>query len=236
MVENPFTSYKTTEIRVTSELACLPTPSDTELSDKLDPKSKGLSSQGYEQYSIKIERGPMAQAPPPTPGAQAAVQRHNNAAMEANTAAWGYTKCALMFFASLMITWVRSSFPPCTILHTCLSFTNPPPTQVPSSAFRVYSLVHPGPAWWPLAYAAGLVLPLMGFWNFVIYVITSWSVVKSFFPPSLPRLSSRRGLKVQGPRMGRPRTLRCLEEGELARMKSPASVSDSTTGLRREKG
>ncbi|MCJ1243120.1 hypothetical protein MMC30_000317 [Trapelia coarctata] len=207
MVENPFTSFKTTEIHVTSELACLPTPSDTELSDKLDPKSKGLSSQGYEQYSIKIERGPLAQAPPPTPGAQAAVQRHNNAAMEANTAAWGYTKCALMFFASLMITWV------------------------PSSVFRVYSLVHPGPAWWPLAYAAGLVLPLMGFWNTVIYVTTSWSAIKSFFPPSLPRPFSHRKAGFQGRRMGRPRTLRSLEEGE-GRGKRPASESDSMTVLR----
>lgn len=110
MVENPFTSFKTTEIHVTSELACLPTPSETELSDNLNPKNRVLSSQGYEQYSIKIERGSLAQGPPPTPGAQAAVQRHNNAAMEANTAAWGYTKCALMFFVSLMITWVRQPF------------------------------------------------------------------------------------------------------------------------------
>lgn len=107
MVENPFTSFKTTEIHVTSELASPPTPSDTDVSDKLNPKSNVTSNRGYEQYSIKIERGPLAQGPPPTPGAQAAVQRNNRTALEANTAAWGYTKCALMFFVSLMITWVR---------------------------------------------------------------------------------------------------------------------------------
>jgi len=113
MVENPFTSFKTTEIHVTSEPAGLPTSSNTNVSDKLDPKCRVMSSRGYEQYSIKIERGPISQGPPPTPGTQAAVQRLNRTAMEANTAAWGYTKCALMFFVSLMITWV-GLLPVCT--------------------------------------------------------------------------------------------------------------------------
>lgn len=111
MVENPFASFKTTEIHVTSELVGLPAPSDTTVSDKLDPKCGAMPGRDYEPYSIKIESGPMAQAPPPTTGAQAAVQRYNRTAMEANTAAWGYTKCALMFFVSLLITWVSHSRP-----------------------------------------------------------------------------------------------------------------------------
>lgn len=33
-------------------------------------------------------------------------RRKNNAALEANRAAWGYTKVALLFFVSLLVTWV----------------------------------------------------------------------------------------------------------------------------------
>ena len=45
--------------------------------------------------------------------------------------------------------------------------------QVPSSANRVYALAHPGVSNLGLAYAAGIVLSLMGFWNSVIYIVTS---------------------------------------------------------------
>ncbi|RDL40785.1 uncharacterized protein BP5553_00764 [Venustampulla echinocandica] len=73
--------------------------------------------------------------------------KHNN--MEANNAAWAYTKVSLLFFVAMMITWI------------------------PSSANRVYSVVHPGQISLPLQYASALVLPLQGFWNALIYTITS---------------------------------------------------------------
>jgi hypothetical protein len=34
----------------------------------------------------------------------------NNSAMEANTAAWAYCRCAMLFFLALLITWVCVSF------------------------------------------------------------------------------------------------------------------------------
>lgn len=71
------------------------------------------------------------------------------ATMEANTAIWSYTKVALLFFFAMMITWI------------------------PSSANRVYSVVHPGRVSLPLEYASAFVLPLQGFWNALIYAITS---------------------------------------------------------------
>ena len=77
--------------------------------------------------------------------------------MEANTAAWGYTKCAILFFVSLLVTWV------------------------PSSINRIYSLAHPDLISVPFTYASAVVLPLMGFWNFVIYVTTSWAACKLLF-------------------------------------------------------
>jgi hypothetical protein len=35
------------------------------------------------------------------------VRSRNNSAVEANTAAWAYCRCAMLFFLALLITWVR---------------------------------------------------------------------------------------------------------------------------------
>ena len=108
MVENPFTSYKTTEVQITSELADLSHPNLSKPSIKLDPNDQSLSNQGYQQYTITIERGPMS-AKIQTPlrsGTDRIEDLQHNVALEANAAAWGYTKCALLFFVSLLITWV----------------------------------------------------------------------------------------------------------------------------------
>ena len=113
VVDNPFNSFKTTDIIVTTELATLDT-GETQHSVQLDPNSKVLPTQGYEPYTVKIERGLGAHNVPPTPTTQYIVQRQSNAALDANNAAWGYTKCALLFFASLLITWVRNLFFSCT--------------------------------------------------------------------------------------------------------------------------
>jgi hypothetical protein len=79
------------------------------------------------------------------------------AAFEANNAAWSYARCAILFFTAILITWL------------------------PSSANRVYSVVHPGQASVPLEFMSAIVLPLQGFWNAVIYVSTSWSACRYFF-------------------------------------------------------
>lgn len=118
-IENPFTSFKTTEVRITHELARLP----IEL-EKNDIFSFGHAQhlsppKSYDQYSVNITSAPLSPnldasttEVPPTPGSAAtATYRNNRAAMEANTAAWGYTKVALLFFVSLLITWVSILFP-----------------------------------------------------------------------------------------------------------------------------
>ena len=118
MVENPFTSFKTTEIHISSELAGLPTAHTSEVSLPMGSKDRVASpNRGYDQYSVTIETSPMSprlhQATPmtlpPTPGAQSMYHRHNNAALEANAAAWGYTRTASLFYVSLLITWVSQS-------------------------------------------------------------------------------------------------------------------------------
>ena len=65
--------------------------------------------------------------------------------------------------------------------------------QVPSSVNRVYSLAHPtATPPFALSYVAGLVLPLTGFWNSLIYVVTSRAAVRALFVEDLaPRLGLR---------------------------------------------
>jgi hypothetical protein len=74
---------------------------------------------------------------------------------EVNNAAWAYTKCAILFFTALLITWI------------------------PSSANRVYSFVHAKKSFPPLEFMSAFVLPLQGWWNAVIYIVTSWGACKS---------------------------------------------------------
>jgi len=68
--------------------------------------------------------------------------------------AWSYTKVALLYFLSLLCTWV------------------------PSSVNRVFSLVHGAEVNYALSMAAAFVLPLVGFWNALIYMVTSWDAVR----------------------------------------------------------
>lgn len=118
-VGNPFTSFKTTEVEITHELAGLPCHNEgatasTMISSNGGRKPRPLTPHGYDPYSVNISSTPLSpslmnstSSVPPTPGSAAASSYKNNkVAMEANTAAWGYTKVALLFFVSLLITWV----------------------------------------------------------------------------------------------------------------------------------
>lgn len=132
---SPLDLYKTTEIQVTSEIArpssekaascgrhghtrCasqqLSLP--TEHPQDCQPRSPaGVSAAPYEPYSVIIERGNgnrcsrVSSRSNSMQGPQQTQQatRVRNVAMEANTAAWGYTKCCILFFISLLVTWVR---------------------------------------------------------------------------------------------------------------------------------
>jgi hypothetical protein len=74
---------------------------------------------------------------------------------DANRAAINYCKCALLFFAAMIVTWV------------------------PSTLNRLVTLVHPNDPIFGLGYASGLVLPLQGFWNATIYIFTSLPACKA---------------------------------------------------------
>ena len=67
--------------------------------------------------------------------------------------------------------------------------------RVPSTINRVNTLVHPEDSVFGLDLASALVLPLQGFWNTLIYIVTSWAACKAlwgemrtrFFESGAPR-------------------------------------------------
>lgn len=87
-------------------------------------------------------------------------------------AAWAYTKVAMLFFAVILTTWI------------------------PSSANRMYSHIHPDKVSKPLQFMSATVLPLQGFWNAVIYAVTSKEACRAFL--------EERGIWGQKTRLNEP--------------------------------
>ena len=109
-------SFKTTDVQITSELASLGLPLGR-IEDPCMPESGRQSSRSitsgkiYDQYSVNI-----ASAPSKFRQSMGSMQhKKSKAALEANSATWAYTKVALLFFVSLLVTWVSNisiaSFP-----------------------------------------------------------------------------------------------------------------------------
>lgn len=107
-VENPFTSFKTTEVHITSELAPIAGKTSADLHSNKDAVTEiEAIGRGYDQYTVTINSSPLPRpALTSIPSGDALLYRQHSAALEANTAAWGYTKIALLFFISLLVTWV----------------------------------------------------------------------------------------------------------------------------------
>jgi len=114
VVDNPFVSTKTTKIEVTSEPAESRNPSESSL--KHDDGIRVTPSRAYMEYSITIESGANAPKSP-------RIERPRTA-LDANTAAWGYTRIAFLFFLALLITWV--SPPSLPRFRKQIPTTNPP--------------------------------------------------------------------------------------------------------------
>ncbi|KAI0021863.1 hypothetical protein F4780DRAFT_789629 [Xylariomycetidae sp. FL0641] len=181
-MDDPY-SVKTTEVSVTTEsvergqegidLATLGPRTSTCTTDRGEHTaySVTISSSKDKRRSQQGRSNPSnADVPPPLPTGRNRAGTRRRANFEANNAAWSYTKCAILFFTALLVTWI------------------------PSTANRVYSVVHVNEASIPLELASAVVLPLQGFWNAIIYAVTSWSAVKDFWsdirsnskPPSTP--------------------------------------------------
>ena len=90
-----------------------------------------------------------------------------SANIDANKAAVSYCKCALLFFVALLVTWV------------------------PSTVNRVVTLAHPEAEIFGLNYTSGLVLPLQGFWNALVYIFTSYKACKALIRRITPTSTKR---------------------------------------------
>ena len=171
-VENSFKSLKNTEIRVTSELATLKSPDLARLFLSPDQQigrqgaTPSPSSNYHDPYTLTTgsrPTGPRGAQMTPTspkekligpsggskmelsPSAKSSLQqRKNRDALEANAAALGYTKVALLFFVSLLITWVSVHIHSFLFKFRSRAMIDAKLIeQVPSSVNRVYSLIYP---------------------------------------------------------------------------------------------
>jgi hypothetical protein len=110
-----------------------------------------------EDFSKPVQSNWVRPASEPTSWSrqQSRNRRPSHVNIDANRAAISYCKCALLFFVALLVTWV------------------------PSTINRVVTLVNPEDEVFGLAYTSGLVLPLQGFWNTIIYITTSLHACKA---------------------------------------------------------
>ncbi|KAH1270026.1 hypothetical protein KXX33_008997 [Aspergillus fumigatus] len=165
---------KKTEIHVTSEI----THSGSE-SNRLSIMSASLIPHRYlspySPYSVTIEGGSAAGNDEHVPmrmlrsSQHDPYAQHHAMARDVNSAAWAYTKYAMLFFIALLVTWV------------------------PSTINRLYALIYPRNFNFGMNYTSSFVLPLQGFWNSIIYVSISWPAFKEAFAKIKWRHSLQRG-------------------------------------------
>ena len=180
-LDNDPSRYRiTNEYQVTSEYAPRPVSTVRSTNNTIAGESSNSSdsSSNVKSYSVNITSDHRPSLPPK----RISQSRRHKATLEASRAAFGYTKVAALFFVSLLVTWV------------------------PSSLNRVYSLIHDGSVSVEYAYAAGVVLSLMGFWNAVIYIATSHRACRTLFRQVLRRnhdsVSSRDIVELRSSRSG----------------------------------
>ena len=126
----------------------------------------GNSTTLYEQMSTGTQLAIRRASSTPYSNMPRAMPSRRGSGGDHDKAAWQYTKCALLFFAVILITWI------------------------PSSANRMYSYTHHGQVSVPLQFLSAVVLPLQGFWNAVIYAFTSMAACKALLVET-PLLSWR---------------------------------------------
>ena len=174
--ENPFGTI-TTEITVQSESrqprSSSPAsqyPLNNEDEEMRIPGLEGYhtaNNTGFDPYTVNVEVGPHSKShdddgrkPSHTMAPELFRVRtltRDHALAEANADAWLYARVAFLFFCALLISWV------------------------PSSINRVYSLAHPNKILYGLNYTETLVLPLQGFFNALVYIITSQTACRNLW-------------------------------------------------------
>lgn len=169
--ENPFQGIVTTEVDVTtyarrdSSLDRTTTTADTTVLPGIIHPNK---TDDFSPYSVNIEvgrsphpdlRSYSRNGPDPQPPSllRLPTLTRTHALQSAHPESWLYARAAFLFFCALLISWV------------------------PSSANRLYALVHPDAYIFGLNYTESLVLPLQGFWNAIVYIITSQTACRNLW-------------------------------------------------------
>ncbi|KAL8806531.1 MAG: hypothetical protein Q9182_001314 [Xanthomendoza sp. 2 TL-2023] len=161
--DEAFSATKTTEINVTSELAGFPIPKAPAncFDQEAQNSHPAVASKDYEPYSTTINSSAPTSDLDPSPRysshTTSALRRRYKELVDDNNATFNYTRVALLFFVSLCVTWI------------------------PSSINRIYDLTHPNNVSYSLNFISAIVLPLMGFWNAVIYFATTHAVCATKF-------------------------------------------------------
>lgn len=152
-----FSAYKTTDVQVTSELASPPRGSAGSYFNSSQANGRNandLSVKGYEPYTVNIAASiPLSPVHPMNPRSDRPVVLHNSSmnsvhirnrvVIEANSAAWGYTKVALLFFVSLLVTWVSEIFVISWSTDSHFHLATPDHTKQASHADNIFRRFHP---------------------------------------------------------------------------------------------
>lgn len=181
--ENPFEGTVTTEIDVTTyarrDSSLQPEQNSNPGAEIAIPGTESGKTDGFDPYSVNVEVGQAAyqqQRKLSAPDIFRVRTLTRNAALsETNPEAWLYARVAFLFFCALLISWV------------------------PSSINRLYALAHPDRYNFGLNYTESLVLPLQGFWNALVYVVTSQTACRNLWrsvtgAQELPRKCSLDGV------------------------------------------
>jgi len=159
--ENPFTQIVTTEIEITHQERFIV---------KEDDEAQNTSEriEQFTPYSVNVQVDPQDQPgrPMPAPMRVRGITR-DIAESETNPDAWLYARVAFLFFLALLITWV------------------------PSSVNRVYAMVNPDEVNFALNYVSSFVFPLQGFWNVIVYIVTSQQACRRLWSSMTRRSSTR---------------------------------------------
>jgi hypothetical protein len=142
----PFTGTRTTEVEVTSTRSTLMSPAPSH-----NPPERVQEPGNFVDITTASEKKPRRKYHDITRSWYSTFKRRLNRIDHVKLA---YTRCAILFAISILVTWV------------------------PSSANRVYTLCHTDPSY-ALSFAAAAVLPLQGFWNTTIFFWTSWGIIKT---------------------------------------------------------
>jgi hypothetical protein len=164
--ENPFTQIVTTEIEITHEERFI-------VKDDGSQTTTADRPEPFDPYSVNVQVAPQPQTahPLPAPLRMRGLTREI-AKAETNAEAWLYARVAFLFFIALLITWV------------------------PSSVNRVYAMVNPNKINFALNYVSSFVFPLQGFWNVIVYIITSQTACRRLWTDMTSRNGGRNGTRL----------------------------------------